>query len=360
MGIRFIGNKQRLLTFIAHKISSTVQGEPEVFADLFTGTASVARAFKGMGYRVIANDLLATSQVFATVALRVSEVPGFPRLFQEEPIKSGTPSLMDDPLDIVLSYLNELEGVEGFFSREYAPTGSSAKGTPRQYFTDDNARRIDAVRLTIRRWHRHGLVTGSERALLLTSLMMATNVVANVAGTYGFFLRNWYSRALEPLRLTRPLITPGRTDHELYRQDANRLAPELGADVVYLDPPYTKRQYSAYYHILETLAEDDEPEVWGLTGLRPRGEGEEWASRYCYRRKAAEALEELVDRLESKYVFLSYSSDGHIPHEQILDILGRRGRVQVWTAPLPRYKSNNGGKPKAALEERLYKVECMT
>ena len=40
-------------------------------------------------------------------------------------------------------------------------------------------------------------------------------------------------------------------------------------DTVYLDPPYTKRQYAAYYHVLETLAYGDEPEVSGVTGLRP-------------------------------------------------------------------------------------------
>ncbi len=357
-GIRFIGNKQRLLPFIAEKVSATVRGHPGTFADLFAGTASVSRAFKGMGYRVIANDLLKSSEVLATAALKVSGEPAFARLMREEPLEPGTPSLIADPLDIVLSHLNELHGVEGFFFREYAPAASGARGVARQYFTDENARKIDAIRLTIRRWQQQGLIDPVERALLLSCLMMATNAVANVAGTYGFFLRRWYGRALEPLRLVRPQITPGREDHEIHREDANRLAGKLKADVFYLDPPYTKRQYSAYYHILETIAEDDEPEVWGLTGLRPRSEDGEWSSRYCYKKKAAETLRELVDVLEGKYVFLSYSSDGHIPHEQILEILGRRGPVDVWSAPFSRYKSNNGGAAREALEERLYRVEC--
>lgn len=357
MSIRFIGNKQRLLAFIADKVSTTVREKPGVFADLFTGTASVARAFKSMGYQVVANDMLKTSEILATAALKVSDTPSFARLLREERLTSKTPSLLDDPLDVTLSYLNALEGVEGFFYREYAPTGSSARGTTRQYFTDENARKIDAIRTTIRRWQQQELITAVERAVLLSSLMLATNTVANVAGTYGFFLRKWYGRALEPLRLTRPQITPGREDHKIYREDANLLAPTLKADVYYLDPPYTKRQYSAYYHILETLAEDDEPEVWGLTGLRPRSKDKEWSSRYCYKRKAAETLQELVDNLEGRYVFLSYSSDGHIPHEQIMDILSRRGPVEVWSAPLPRYKSNRGGLSREALEERLYKVE---
>ena len=32
-------------------------------------------------------------------------------------------------------------------------------------------------------------------------------------------------------------------------------------DVVYLDPPYNERQYSANYHVLETIAKYDNPEI---------------------------------------------------------------------------------------------------
>lgn len=45
--------------------------------------------------------------------------------------------------------------------------------------------------------------------------------------------------------------------------------PNAAHDLVYLDPPYTKRQYASYYHILETVALGDEPEVKGVAGLRP-------------------------------------------------------------------------------------------
>lgn len=357
MGIRFIGNKQRILPFITYKVKEITGETPPVIADLFTGTASVARAFKKMGCRVIANDRLAASQVFATVALKVSLAPSFDRLLREEPLGQNYVRLLDDPLDRVLEHLNSLAGVEEFFYREYAPTGSAASGIHRQYFTDANACKIDAIRLTIRRWWQQELITPVERAVLLLSLMLAANAVANVAGTYGFFLSTWYNRALEPLRLTRPQITAGREDHDIYREDANRLAPTIQADAVYLDPPYTKRQYSAYYHILETLAEDDEPTVWGITGLRPRTEDDEWSSRYCYKQQAARALQELVDSLQCRFLFLSYSSDGHIPHEQIVEILNRHGPVQFWSVPLARYKSNTGGVQREILRERLYAVE---
>lgn len=357
MSIRFIGNKQRLLPFILHKVRSMVGDTPGTFADLFTGTASIARAFKGIGYRVIANDLLKSSEVFATAALRISHVPAF-RGLQERLPQLHTGLLIGDPYDKVLYHLNTLEGIHGFFYREYAPTGSTARGTPRQYFTDANASKIDAIRMTIQQWWCKELISETERMLLLSSLMLATNAVANVAGTYGYFLRDWYDKALEPLQLVRLPITPGRVDHDIYREDANELVRRIVADVVYLDPPYTKRQYSAYYHILETIAEDDEPEVWGATGLRIRTVNVEWASRYCYKKKAVKALQELVDNLECKYIFLSYSSDGHISHEQLMEILGHRGPVMHWSVPLARYKSNNNGVNKDILRERLYVVKC--
>ena len=226
LSIRFIGNKQRLLPFILHKVTSTVGSTPGTFADLFTGTASVARAFKGIGYRVIANDLLKSSEVFATTALRLSHPPLF-RQLQNELLQPRTDFLIEGDLyDRVLYHLNALQGIQGFFYREYAPTASTAKGTPRQYFTDANASKIDAIRLTIRHWWERELITETEKLLLLSGLMLAANSVANVAGTYGYFLRDWYDKALEPLQMVRIPITPGREDHVYYREDANKLARE--------------------------------------------------------------------------------------------------------------------------------------
>ena len=357
MGIRYIGNKQRVLPRIMERVRAASGGRPATVADLFSGTATVTRGCKEQGHRVVANDLLASGEAFATAALLISEVPSFSRLLAERAIPPPAGRLVADPLDRVLSHLEGLEGEDGFFWRTYAPAGSAAGGTRRQYFTDQNARRIDAIRAAIGGWWADGLLAPEERALLLCSLMLGANAVANVAGTYGFFLATWYDRALDPLRLPRPPITPGRTDHTVRREDANALASTLEADIAYVDPPYTKRQYSAYYHILETLALGDEPEVWGLTGLRPR-EGDSWASAYCYKRRAPDALRELVGRLRCRHILLSYSSDGHIAHEEILAILGTRGPVEWWPIPLARYRSNGGGEGRDDLVERLYGVRC--
>ena len=81
--------------------------------------------------------------------------------------------------------------------------------------------------------------------------------------------------------------------HTVWNCDANELVGRVEAPIIYADPPYTKRQYSAYYHILETIARNDRPEIGGKTGLR---NWKEHSSRYCYRRSAGKALEELLER----------------------------------------------------------------
>lgn len=40
------------------------------------------------------------------------------------------------------------------------------------------------------------------------------------------------------------------------------------ADLLYADPPYNSHEYLPNYHILETIAKYDYPEIKGITGLR--------------------------------------------------------------------------------------------
>jgi len=46
---------------------------------------------------------------------------------------------------------------------------------------------------------------------------------------------------------------------------------------VYIDPPYNSRQYSRFYHVLETLIKWDKPKLYGVA-LKPEPEN---MSDYC-------------------------------------------------------------------------------
>ena len=120
-----------------------------------------------------------------------------------------------------------------------------------------------------------------------------------------------------------------------------------------LDPPYTWRHYGAYYHILETIAEGDEPTVTGRTGLRP---WEENKSRYCDRSDAANALRDLICSADCEHMFLSYNNEGLVSHAEIMEILSLRGNPICYETGYRRYRSNNGPAKRETLRERLYYV----
>lgn len=356
MAVKFIGNKIKLLGFIEKKIIEETGLNQGTFLDLFTGTTSVAMAFKKIGFDVIANDKLESSYLFSKVGLLINKDPDFIDLLPHLQIEADT--LFEDPYDLVLKYLNNLSGEEGMFYKEYSPGGSKNYLTgPRTYFTDDNAKKIDAIRNKIALWHKFKYIDEIERSLLLATLIFAVNQIANISGTYGAYLKKWNERSLQSIFLTRYPLSYAHNKYKVYKEDANFLVKNLEhVNIVYIDPPYTKRQYNAYYHIPETIAIGDNPEVWGKTGQRPRKEND--SSIYCYKKKAPHALLDLVESIKADYIFLSYSSDGHISHEEILNILSTRGTPKFWRVSYKRFKSNNPRENKnEELKEILYSVK---
>jgi adenine-specific DNA-methyltransferase len=348
VAIEYLGNKSRILQFIAGPIAA-VPGARTV-ADVFCGTASVSKALSGHGFRVLANDHMQLCATLAEAALLADGQPLFEMLAPEVTRRSG-----EAMYDAVLRRLNGLPPEDGFFLRTYSPA-SAATGTARMYLTELNAAKVDAIRAQIERWTQ--LLSRAERAILLRDLVSAVSAVSNTAGTYGCYLKTWKARARSPLLVKRGDTTPvgvsphGR--HEVRCDDVEVVAGDLtDIDVVYLDPPYTKRQYAAYYHLLETLVSGETPHVEGSTGL-PRWQDKQ--SDFCYRRRAPGALARLVAMLDVEHVFLSYSDDGHIAHEEILETLGQRGATRYWEQRSQRYRSSALRHSASSVSERLYHV----
>lgn len=340
--IELIGSKQAQASFIVDSIKSGAPRARRV-ADVFSGTGAISRALKASGYEVVANDQLRWCSILAEAILLNNHPPRFRSLGEAF---SSAP----DPYIRVLEHLNALPPEEGFFYREYSPATRKRLGYSRMYFTEMNAGRIDAIRKRIGSWDTQ--LRPAERALLLADLIRAADAVSNVAGTYGCYLKNWKPRALRPLELTRSTIVFAPTrPHEIYCDDANTLVTDLHVDVVYADPPYTKRQYAAYYHILETIARGDSPNLIGSTGLRP---WRELASPYCYRRHALRAFAAFVDGVRAKHLFLSYNDDGQMGHTEILGVLRRKGEVNFTESSVRRYRSSQRRHKGPLVTERLY------
>jgi adenine-specific DNA-methyltransferase len=356
--MRYLGNKSSLLSFVdqvlgMHGLAST-PASPLCVCDPFTGTTSVARHLKRQGWRVISGDIMAYAYAFQHAYIAANEAPSFSGL-----IDAGVldPEIsFPVPLYRVIAHLNNLRGVEGFFYWNYSPDGPEG----RRFFTSANALRIDAIRREINWWDEMGWLTPNERWLLVASLIEAASKVANVAGTYAAYLKRWDPRAHKPLLLSAPQIVHSTHEHSVNMADAAKLVPEQECDVLYIDPPYNTRQYVTNYHLLETLALGDEPTLKGVSGLRSDVENGK-KSPYCQTGKAEEALDELVRNSRSKYLLMSYSSEGLIPNEEVIDILSQRGTVEVYACEYRRFRSDSDSdnrryKPNETVQEMLYFV----
>jgi adenine-specific DNA-methyltransferase len=221
------------------------------------------------------------------------------------------------------------------------------------YFSASNAARIDGIRENIRDLARSGAFSEIEHSLLLHSLILATNKVANISGTYGYFLKELSKNAQQPITFEPLKFQQTQGNHSVMLGPIEKIAQSLCVDAVYLDPPSTKRQYAGNYHILETLAQEDEPIAEGDGGLRP---WQEHASDFCYRRFAGNAFRKTLEQLNVPHVFISYSQDGQVNQEELVAILNSFGKVTIYEHSYNRYRSNKKAKD-GSLLEHLYHVK---
>jgi len=238
---------------------------------------------------------------------------------------------------MVLNYLENLPGEKGFIYQNYAPGGTKWKEYERMYFTDENALRCDAIRSKIEEWREDKKITDNEYYFLLTSLLEGIDKVANTASVYGAFLKNFKKSALKPLKLVPADFYINDTEHEVYNQDIIEIAKMTSHDVVYLDPPYNERQYSANYHLLETIAKYDSPQLRGKTGMRDYSHQK---SDYCKKSEVKKSFQELIETLDAKYIFLSYNDEWLMSLDEIREIMSSRGEYGVFEQKYQRFKAD--------------------
>lgn len=338
MTFRYIGSKSRLIDQIATYIGPPRNGG--FFVDAFCGTGVVAEAAAELGWNVSINDSLHSAVISAGARLISQDQVTFKRL-------GGYAK--------TIAKLNAAKPRHGFMWREYSPASFDSCGVERRYFTEENAARIDAMRALISDWSEAGTIDEVEERLLIADLFGALNRVANIAGTFGCFLSKWTAQS------------EGRVEMRCRELKSNSVqvratvgdvfdVPNSVEDLVYLDPPYTKRQYASYYHILETVALGDEPEVVGVAGLRP---WRDRASDFCYKTRALKTLSNLVQNLRAHKVLLSYSSEGHIPMQDMKTELSKIGTSTMHPlGTIGRYRPNKAASSTASdVNEFLVVVE---
>src|SRR5262249_42926576 len=212
-------------------VSVLMEGAPRTALDLFSGTSRVGHALKREGVRVHANDHNAYA-----FALAGCYVAADARLWRAKAAR-------------LIAQLDELPGRPGWFTETYAVRS--------RFLKPANAARAEAIRIRIAELS----LEPALESIALTSLIEACDRVDSTVGLQMAYLKTWAARAEQPLRLRLPEILDGEGSASCL--DAREAAALHEVDVAYLDPPYNQHSYLGNYHVWETLARGDRPEVYG-------------------------------------------------------------------------------------------------
>ena len=308
--MRYLGSKYRLLPFIENVIEEVTNGNFNTFVDLFAGTGIVGRTYREKGYYITSND----TQFYSYIVNKH---------FIEN--NKGVD-------DAILLHLNAIKGKKGFIFKHYGESSGKA------CFSDYNAMKCDAIRLEIERLYQDRQISYSEYIHCLASLIDSIDRYANTTAIYSSYLKTLKSSAQRKFKLV-PLPIIKGIKGKVYNEDANSLIRKISGDVLYLDPPYNSRQYARIYHLLETIAKYDNPQLVGENRVRYYFDKK---SKYSSSRTAMTSLKDLIVHADFKYIFLSYNNEGFIPLEYIQQLMSNLGKYYCYKTKYQRFKLNKG------------------
>ena len=306
----FIGSKAKWNDWIFSKIKKRINIHEYTFIDGCSGSGTTAQFALSQGMNVIANDLL---QFSGTI------------------IKGSVYSDLNE-LTNHINVINNLPGKKGFFYNNFTKVGN------RLYFTEENGKKIDACREYISNLENEQLKNN-----LLYFAVEALSRISNTTGVHGAFLKKIKKRAIAPFQLKIEKLI--KTDKQIltYSEDIVKLVEKLNyiaKSILYIDPPYTYRQYPPNYHLYETFIRNDNPKLKGLTGLRNNWIAES-KSDLCNKHKFLSELRDILRKTNSSFVYLSYSSDGIATKKEIYKLLSSCGNVKFYKKVTKRYKSDS-------------------
>jgi len=309
---RYIGNKYKLIEWIFSILDKECNGKS--FADIFAGTGVVAAVASKHFDEVILNDFLFSNHTI------------YQAFFD-----TGTWN-QDKIINIIKNY-NNINGEdldENYFSINFGG----------KFFSKDSAKIIGFVRENIEENKKN--LTEREYHMLISSLLYSVDKIANTVGHYDAYFKK---ESIEDKFFMRPIDPIEVKSASIFREDANSLAKRIQADIVYIDPPYNSRQYSRFYHVLETLTKWDKPKLHGVA-LKPEPEN---MSDYC-RVSAKDRFTELVNDINAKYLVVSYnntydsksnSSKNKITLEEIKNVLTKRGKTKIFEKDYRHFNAGN-------------------
>lgn len=346
--VQYLGSKVRVLDEIRTAVAELASPKARV-VDLFTGTTVVAQALASDGYKVTAVDTQSYAETFGTALLGVDRkagenitFDGLREQFDEEmaaPDYAKWSEAMDrEDIAIADQDASALRLLYEELPLSWRQPGSTSKTPP---MTSVYAGNYFGIRQTLTLDMLHSMCTQLvakkrlslwQQAAAKTAIMHAASIAVHSAGKH--FAQPFKTTSDNTHFLDRRLLSDRRenifrrfaegcqsvSSTPFYSHDAHRSVRGAAENIVgdigtqqlyYLDPPYTAQQYSRFYHLLETLADDGVPKIPTdvplTSGLYPKNR---YKSAFSARSKAPAAFASLVGAIakQGASAVISYSA----------------------------------------------------
>ena len=319
-GIKYIGSKLKLIPQVLELIKRV---NAKTILDGFAGTTRVSQALAKLGYTVICNDVAPWSEVFGTCYL-----------LNTKPREAYQP---------LINHLNAVRPIDGWFTEHYGGHANGgcaiqADGLKKPWQLH-NTRKLDAIRQEI----EHLNLDPVNKAVALTSLILALDRVDNSLGHFSAYLKEWAPRAYKNLVLEIPEVFTSEGNHQVYQSDIFELVPRVSVDLAYFDPPYgsnnekmpaSRVRYAAYYHLWKSVILFDKPTLFGKAKRREDTSDPLAASVFedfrCNNNGhfiAVEAIAKLIRETQARWILLSYSSGGRATAQQLNEVMQDNGKL---------------------------------
>ncbi len=335
--ITYIGNKRALLGQVGKAVmyvkKRTGKQHLRVF-DAFSGSGVVSRFLKAHASFIVSNDFEDYTAVIARCYLRNRSSVNLTVL--SETVDELNARVAGEPLS------------KGFIETLYAPKDESEiTKEDRVFYTTTNARRLDNYRRLI-----DG--TPSEfHDLLLGPLLSAASVHSNTAGVFKGFYKDRITgvgqyggtgsdalkRITGEIKIEMPVLSKYECDYQILQDDTNKVASQIkGLDLAYIDPPYNQHPYGSNYFMLNLLVNYKQPDkISRVSGIPP-----DWRrSGYNVRTKSLPLLEELLHKIDARFLLISFNNEGFISPDEMRAMLQKIGAVDEFNA---RYNTFRGSR----------------
>ena len=344
-GVSYMGTKRQLAGRVAAAIADCRQGP---FVDLFAGMCSVGSAVAPTR-QVWSNDVQhfahqvavahfcsnelpisamdaahKTAPYFLTVrkATEIKYEQGIAR--EHKAVAAGSVAILADLFEQALEVRTRKQrrATHDLFTSSFAGT----------FFGYRQCIEIDSIRVALDMLLDDRELSADGHRWLLIALCVAISRCSNSTGHFAQALRpkkknlnrllsqrrrSVWSEWLTALSTLAPVGSRSwRARNKVFRCEAVSLLRSLAESrdlprVVYADPPYTKDQYSRYYHVYETLLLYDYPPQSGRGQYRP----DRWTSAFSLASQVDQAMSDLIASCAALNcdLVVSYPTNGLLP-----------------------------------------------